>query len=122
MFVRVIRAFFNIVMAVVDSIILVIIGAGALVGFYKRFCKAVGYLVGTGCRSGGGKGFVCFRCRESVFQDYRFNDSGASAGIHCYLGSGASGFCVDSFAADEGDGSRVARLAEPVGWVPGWER
>ena len=82
--------------------------------FYKRFCKAVGYLVGTGCRSGGGKDFVCFRCRECVFQDYRFNDSGASAGIHCYLGSGASGFCVDSFAADEGDGSRVARLAEPL--------
>ena len=98
-------------MAVVDSIILVIIGAGALVGFIKGFVKQLATLLGLVVGLVAAKTLYA-SVAEKVFS--RITDSMTVAQVLAFIASGASGFCVDSFAADEGDGSRVARLAEPL--------
>ena len=95
-------------MAVVDSIILVIIGAGALVGFIKGFVKQLATLLGLVAGLVAAKALYA-SVAEKVFS--RITDSMTVAQVLAFI---AIWVAVDSFAADEGDGSRVARLAEPL--------
>ena len=101
-------------MATIDIVILVVIGAGAVVGFMKGFVKQLAALLGLIVGLLAAKALYAVCCRESVFQSNRFNDSGTGVGVYSYLDSCAVGFCPDSLFADKGNGGGFARLAEPL--------
>lgn len=101
-------------MAIIDIIILVAFGLGAIIGFMKGFVKQFGLSAGADCRSAGSKGFVCLVGSEAVPHIDRLYDSGASTGICPHLAGCSLALLPGGFSADPGNGGRLAGLAQSL--------
>ena len=81
-------------MTIIDIILLVVIGAGAVIGFIKGFIRQLASILGLIV------GLLADVCPD--------------IGVCCYLDSGSVVVPAGSGFADEGDGSSLARLAESL--------
>ena len=98
-------------MATIDIVILVVIGAGAVVGFMKGFVKQLATLSGLIAGLLAAKALYA-SVAEKVFS--KVTDSMTALGIRCDMDSRTAVFYVDSLVADKGDGGDFARMAEPL--------
>lgn len=101
-------------MTIIDIILLVVIGAGAVIGFIKGFIRQLASILGLIVGLLAAKALYV-SVAERVFS--RITDSMTfctDIGICCDLGSGAVIVFTGGIFVDEGDGSNFSRLAEPL--------
>ena len=85
-------------MATIDIIILIVIGAGAVVGFVKGFIRQLASIFGG----------------ETLPDSDGFDDSCAGVGFYHDLDCRAVDLCTDSFVIDKSNAGDLAELAEPL--------
>ena len=92
-------------MATIDIIILIVIGAGAVVGFVKGFIRQLASILGL---------IVGLLAAKSLPDSDGFDDSCAGVGFYHDLDCRAVDFCTDSFVIDKSNAGNFAELAEPL--------
>ena len=99
---------YNIInVATIDIIILIVIGAGAIVGFVKGF-------IGVNSRSVGSESSVCFFGGKALPDGDGFNDSCASVGFYHDLDCRTIDLCIDCLAIDKSNAGYFVELVESL--------
>ncbi len=101
-------------MATIDIIILIVIGAGAIVGFVKGFIRQLASILGLIVGLLAAKALYASFGGKALPDGDGFNDSCASVGFYHDLDCRTIDLCIDRLAIDKSNAGYFAELAESL--------